>query len=312
MKGLELSRQFYNQCGKPMLQKDFADIWSQLAVGLAGSGSECFGYDDEISRDHDFEPGFCIFIPSEDTVDRRRAFALERAYASLPKEFMGFKRQPLSPVGGARHGVIRIEDFFLQRTGTPDGRPDIRGWFSLPEQSLAEATNGEIFLDNPGIVTGIRKNLEYLPDSVRQKKLAGNLLVMGQAGQYNYKRCLDRGDTAAAQLTMVEYVQSALRAVFLTEKRYMPYYKWCFRSLRGLKSLGHLHDKLEFLISSGNEQEARLKLDAVEQISRDIIYHVREQGLTNYEGDELEGHAYSVNNNISEEEIRNLHILSAL
>jgi len=37
---------------------------------------------------------------------------LERAYSALPKEYMGFKRSPLSPVGGNRHGVIRISDFF--------------------------------------------------------------------------------------------------------------------------------------------------------------------------------------------------------
>ena len=42
---------------------------------------------------------------------------LERAYAKLPKEFMGFKRSSLDPVGGNRHGVIRMSEFFVEKTG---------------------------------------------------------------------------------------------------------------------------------------------------------------------------------------------------
>ena len=81
MKGLELSEKYFEEYGQPMLEKEFPDILPYLAVGLFGSGSECFGYDDEVSRDHDFEPGFCIFLPDESVIDRRTAFQLERAYA---------------------------------------------------------------------------------------------------------------------------------------------------------------------------------------------------------------------------------------
>ena len=77
MNGLELARGYFEDFGKPMLESDFADILPFLAAGFVGSGSEHYGYDDEVSRDHDFEPGFCIFLPGEDIVDRRRAFQLE-------------------------------------------------------------------------------------------------------------------------------------------------------------------------------------------------------------------------------------------
>ena len=83
MKGLELSRSYFENFGRTMLE-EFPDILPKIAAGLCGSGSECFGFDDDISRDHDFEPGFCIFLPSEETVDRRSAFLLERAYSKLP------------------------------------------------------------------------------------------------------------------------------------------------------------------------------------------------------------------------------------
>ena len=78
MKGLELSKAFFFEYGKPMLENDFPSLLPHIAVGLVGAGSECLGFDDDFSRDHDFEAGFCIFLPDETTIDRKTAFALER------------------------------------------------------------------------------------------------------------------------------------------------------------------------------------------------------------------------------------------
>ena len=313
MNGLELSRQFYLKYGAPMLHEQFPHLEGLVAVGLCGSGSECFGYDDEISQDHDFEPGFCLLLPDEALVDRRAEFELERAYAKLPKEFMGFRRSPLNPVGGNRHGVMRTADFFMSKTGTPDGSLSLRDWLLLPEQSLAEATNGAIFRDDLGQVSAIRRALAYLPEDVRRKKLAGNLLIMGQAGQYNYPRCLSRGETAAAQLAVGEFVQSAIRVIFLLNRRYLPYYKWSFRALRELPLLSSLHRPLEGLISTGNTPaEAKSKQAVMEEICRAVFAELRTHGLSDWDGNEAEAHAYGVNGRIADGEIRNLHILSAI
>ena len=73
MKGLELCEKFYEEHGEQMLRQ-FPDLLPYLAVGVIGSGSECLGYDDDISQDHDFEPGFCIFLPGEDLVSVQDAF----------------------------------------------------------------------------------------------------------------------------------------------------------------------------------------------------------------------------------------------
>lgn len=313
MKGLELAEKFYNEYGAPMLRSQFSDIEPMIAVGLCGSGSECFGFDDEISADHDFEPGFCIFIPDEDIIGRQTAFQLERAYNSLPKEFMGYKRSIMNPVGGKRTGVIRIGDFFESKTGSRSGLLSSREWFSVPENSLAEAVNGKIFCDNLGMVTEIRNHLSTMPENVRLKKLAGNLLIMGQAGQYNYTRCISHGETSAAQLAVFEFTQSAMKCVFLLNRIYLPYYKWSFRALRELPLLSSLAVHLEYLISSGNsENEPNRKAKIIENICFDIIEEVKKQGLSDYSGDSAEGHAYAVNNAITDPEIRNLHILFAV
>lgn len=313
MKGIELAERFFEEYGKPMLENEFPDVLPKLACGITGSGSECFGFDDEISTDHDFEAGFCIFLPDEDTVDRRTAFLLERAYAKLPGEFMGVKKGILSPVGGARRGVIRISEFFTEKTGSADGVLTLHEWLTLPEQSLAEATNGKIFFDNYGELTRIRENLSYFPGDIRLKKLAGNLLLMAQSGQYNYKRLIARGEFAGAQLAVFEFVKHAISAIFLLNRVYQPYYKWSFKALRALPKLSIEAEIMEYLITTDNSQElAEEKYYAIEGVAADIIDELVKQSLTKADCGDLEKHAYSVNDGIDDPNIRNLHVLSAV
>lgn len=312
MKGLELSERFYKEYGEPMLKERFPHLLPLIAVGLVGAGSECLGYDDDISRDHDFEAGFCIFLPDETIVDRKAEFELERAYSALPKEFMGYKRSVLSPVGGNRHGVMRTAEFFAGKTGTPDGVLSLGDWFFLSEQSLAEVTDGKIFYDGLGEVTAIRERLAYMPNDVRLKKLAGNLLVMGQSGQYNYPRCIARGDTAAAQLAVFEFVKAALNVAFLLNRRYAPYYKWTFRALAELSVLSELYGELEYLISSANGEEAGRKAEIIEGVCARVISELRAQALSGAACEEIEAHAYAVNDKISDGGVRNLHVLYAI
>lgn len=313
MNGIELSRAYYEAYGAPMLREQFEPLLPLIAVGLAGSGSECYGYDDEISRDHDFEPGFCLFLPGEDRVDRATAFRLERAYAKLPRAFMGVSRAALAPVGGARRGVLRTADFFAAHAGAPDGALTPGQWLAARDYALAEAVNGEIFYDGLGEVTAIRARLAAYPRDVRLKKLAGNLLLMAQSGQYNYARCLRHGEAGAAQLAAIEFVQSAMRAVFLLNRVYEPYYKWRFRAMRALPRLSLLAEVMEYLLTTDNDGDmAASKQDVIEGIAKDVIDELRRQELTRAEGGDLEKHAYSVNDAIADGAVRNLHILAAV
>ena len=313
MKGLELARAYYREFGEPMLRERFPELLPLVAAGLCGSGSECWGFDDAISEDHDFEPGFCLFLPGEAVVDRKAAFELERAYAKLPKEFMGYRRQAVSPVGGARHGVIRTADFMMDKVGTPEGQLDLMKWLYVPEYMLAEAVNGEIFMDGYGEVTAVRERLRRRPEDVRLKKLAGQLLLMAQSGQYNYRRCLSHGETGAAQLAVAEFVNSAMSAVFLLNNEYQPYYKWSFRAMRALPKLSITAELLEYLLTTDNEPEtAKEKYSVIEGIASDVIEELQEQELTKAVCGDLEKHAYSVNDKVADAQIRNMHVLAAV
>ena len=312
MRGLEISRAYFEAYGLPMLRQQFPHLLPLLCAGLMGSGSECFGYDDDVSMDHDFEPGFCLFLPGEEQVSRRDAFLLERAYAKLPREFMGLERGLMGPVGGARRGVLRTAEFFEEKTGARDGSLSPAQWLALPDYALAEAVNGQIFYDGLGQVTAIRARLARYPEDIRKKKLAAQLLLMAQSGQYNYMRCVRHGETGAAQLAAAEFVRSAMRTVFLLNNAYMPYYKWSFRAMRALPRLALLAELMEYLLTTDNTGDlARDKQEVIDGMAADVIAELRRQGLTQATCGDLEKHAYSVQNGIGDGEIRNMHILAA-
>ncbi len=293
-KGLELSRAFYEEYGKAMLA-DFPALSPMIAVGLVGSGSECFGYDDALSRDHDFEPGFCLFLPGEDKIDRSDAFKLERAYAKLPKEFHG------------------ISEFYDSKVGSPTGDLPLAAWLSISENYLLEATNGELFADPYGEFTLIRKKLSHYPADVRKKKLAGSLLLMAQSGQYNYLRCVGHGEPGGAALAVYEFVNHAMHAMFLLSDQYLPYYKWRFRALRSIEQFAPFADTMEFLLQSDNDADmAKIKADAIENIALAVIEELQNQNLTSAICGDLEKHAYSVNDKIEAPDLRNLHILAGV
>ncbi|MBO7708942.1 MAG: DUF4037 domain-containing protein [Lachnospiraceae bacterium] len=315
MKGLEIARDYFAEFGKPMLEEKFPELMPYLAAGFTGSGSECFGYDDEISRDHDFEPGFCLFLPDETIVNRRSAFLLERAYAALPGEYEGLKRSLMGPVGGARRGVLRTDEYYRDRIGVEKPGEDltVTQWLSVPEYALAEAVNGELFFDNYGEVTRIREKLAYYPEDVRLKKLAGNLLMMAQSGQYNYMRCIRHREGAAAQLAVGEFARSAISTVFLLNHTYQPYYKWSFRALRSLPVLSLTAELLEYLLTTDNDKSMyEEKYAVIESIAADVIDELTDQGLTKANCGDLEKHAYSVNDMIANGQLRNMHILAAV
>lgn len=341
MNGLEISRGYYETYGKPMLEKDFPELLPYIAVGFTGSGSEHYGFDDVISRDHDFEPGFLIFLPDEAVVDRRQAFLLERAYAKLPKEFAGVRRQGIAPVGGQRNGVVRTAAFYRSKVGSADGTLTADGWLYLPDYALSEAVNGEIFYDGYGEVTKIRAGLRAMPRDILLKRLAGNVLIMGQAGQYNFERCLRHGEPEAAAFAAAEFVRAALKCAFLLNGQYMPYYKWSFRALRAIPGTEALADRLS-LILTGDISDRRVQAEkktAIEAAAV-MISALAERGASDRkpsengtasktdmppqessggvmsspdtDGCDLERLAYALNDRIADSRIRNLHILAAV
>ena len=306
MKGLELCRLYYNEVGASALKAAFPDVMSRAAVGLSGQGSDCLGFDDELSRDHDFGPGFIVWLSDADY--ETHGEALQRAYDALPREFMGYERKP-THTGAQRVGVMRTSDFYRYYIGctVPE---TLMQWVRIQEHFLATCTSGEVFEDGLGEFTAIRDALlPCYPEDVRLKKLAARAATMAQSGQYNYYRMLRRGDVFGARLALGEFLNAALSMMYLLNFRYEPFYKWQFAGAEGLVAMA---DALPYLkdIASGSTRRDDVSIaNDIEAVCAIAIKELRLQGLTDAGGEYMEPHAYSIMAHIGDEVVRNLHVM---
>lgn len=306
--GLKLARAYWNEYGKPLIAERYPEYQGRIAAGLVGHGSECYGFDDELSHDHDFGPGFCLWLTDEDyaAIGER----LQADYESLPDTFMGFgpKSQTARAQGaGRRVGVFRIGDFFESITGYRQAPPADRPheWLMLDEPTLAAATNGEVFADPLGAFSKTRQGFKLMPEDVRLSLISRRLGMIAQAGQYNLPRMLQRGDGAAAWCAINEFAEAVASLVFLintpVSAGYMPYYKWRFAALRRLSrrmaarlpdACAQLEDVLRLASAAcfggvgfgeggkGAAPAAKQVVSIVESICAEIVAELGREGLT--------------------------------
>ena len=375
-KGMERCREYYEQYGRPML-KQFPELEGHFAAGLVGEGSECFGYDDRISTDHDYFPRFFIWLDNE--AYEKYGEALQAAYRKLPQRFSdcslsgGVNREQsadnssdtfsdsdtekeqsafeasnssakidtgrkqstawpeavetiMTPVSEKRCGVFRTTDFYFMLLGRKTPPEAIYDWVSLQETRLATVTNGEVFEDCGGGFTAQREvYLSGFPEDVRRKKLAARLRKMAQMGQYQYARCMMRGEYVAAQMALAEFVQNTGSACFLLAGQYMPYFKWMHRKMKELPVLSEVAEKLEKLSVLPCQQDkwdtetpgeyrfalntADEKVVLIEEIASLVAQELRRQGLAEGQDSYLEPYAAEVESRIEDAVLRTANLV---
>ena len=303
MKGMDLAKKYYEQVVKPLLEKDYPHYLERIAVGLVGEGSECFGFDDLVSRDHDFEPGVCLWITEED--DEKIGFSLMAAYEALPKTMGGISLVESSNGANYRRGVFTVGEFYRNIIGTPSAPSHWKEWFYLPEYALATAVNGEVFFDPFGEFTAVRNQLKQgYPKDVKLKKLAGYMALMAQSGQYNYRRCLDHEESEAAQLALYEFINCAFHTIFLLHNRFTPFYKWRFRALGQLS--GSFYDYLSQLTKPNSPDVIE---EYIEKVCNGVVLLAKQYHFTDRNDIYLESQAIEVSKLIQDPEIRRLHLM---
>ncbi len=303
MQGLELCRRYYERHGALLLDSDSSPY---VTVGLVGNGSECFGFDDDISQDHDFQPAFCLWV--DDGAPAGLFEELCRRYRALPTEFLGYRRQELTDAGEQRRGVFYTSDFYRTLIGLPKAPSAYTEWLSIPDYALAAAVNGEIFAGDGTDFTYIRNTLTNgMPRDVRLKRIAGGLALMAQAGQYNYARCLQHGEPAAARLALSEFATSAASVVYHLNGRYPPFYKWLFRGMTALPCLSELREPLTELLTSVNSV---ICAEKIEEICFGILTELKRRELTEGREEYLDIHARRVMEKIREPSVRSLHVMA--
>ena len=259
VRNLEKCRGFYEKYGKEMLHERFPEYEERIAVGLVGEGSDCFGFDDRISMDHDYGIGFCVWLTEED---------YKEIGESLQEEYETLIRKHASEASNGsflqgRRGVFSINAFYNNLLGTDfdyvcfvkekqDNAKKVgfggetlftdcfRG--DSDEYRLATAVNGEVFVDKQGAFSNIRKELAaYYPKEIWKRKIAQRLHDFSQYAQSNYPRMMAREDYVTARLCVAKALESAMDLVYLLQREYAPYYKW---KKKGLERMALCRNKL--------------------------------------------------------------------
>lgn len=304
---MDKCRDFYETYGKPIIEARFPDYADRIAAGLVGEGSECFGFDDDYSVDHDFEIGFCLWLSQGDydVIGEN----LQREYNLIIEKY-GQGGVNLDNTG-RRHGVFSAREFYARLLHIPKelvgkfmgNRKDdvltIQEWMSIDEMHLASAVNGEIFAEGDGTFTRIRKKLqEYYPEEVRKMRLAIKLHEFSQSGQYNYARMMARGDSVTARVCLGKAMDSGMEILYLLNRTYAPYYKWRRKGLEVFGNTAGCREILDRIATLPDQSEAWKrgynsyevnKKDAIalgiEELAGEILRLMKEQQLVI--GDEL-------------------------
>ncbi|MBN1630222.1 MAG: DUF4037 domain-containing protein [Thermoleophilia bacterium] len=309
MKGLELAERYYEEYGRPMVAERFPQFQNRIAAGLVGEGSECYGFDDELSRDHDWGPGFCLWLTTDDYA--LIGEELQRGYDALPKSYAGFERRLEALHAGKRTGVFEITDFYRRFIRYDHVPVTLAEWRSLPETYLATATNGMVFADPMGEFTAFREGLlAFYPEDIRRKKLAARCYTAGQTGQYNYGRSMARGELVATHCALSSFMEAAISIVYMLNKRYRPFYKWMHRGLKELPVLGERCHRLFADLCAEPGPDAGARVGIVEEISALLIAELTVEGLSDSESDFLMDHAHAVQAKISNEALRSLPVMT--
>lgn len=307
MKGLELSRRYFEETALPRLEAEFPDVLPRLAAGLVGNGSECFGYDDEASRDHDWGADFFIWVTEADRglIPRLSEWKRDLMTRTAPPEF-----SRIQSLHGAQIGVMTCGDFYKSLIGSP-GRPaELLQWLRIPEDNLAMAVNGEVFLDNAGEFTAARTALlEHYPEDIRLKKMAAKCMSIAQTGQYNHMRMAKRGEYVVVQTVIAKFIEQVTGLVFLLNRVYKPYYKWSHRMLLTLPLLGsEIGGLLEKLVLTPGYDDAALEEQQaiIRKICMPLTDELRKERLSGAVDWFLARHGESIQSKISDPFLRSL------
>ena len=258
----ERTRLFLKDEVYPILKTEYPELLMRLCGALTGKGSECLGYDDELSKDHDYELKVQLFVTNDDY------FRYEKAIS-----------ERFSSILTGNVYLIPYSDFFRKYTRSSTGPKTIKEWRLIPEEFLVNATSGQIYFDNLGEFSKIRNHIKNsYPKALWLRNLSYYCIKLGQAGQYNYSRLLKRKDVVGAMLAVAETIEMIISIIYVLNKEFKPFYKWQYKRLCELPILGKvIAPKLE-QVSQSNLLDFR-NLDVIEETCIIILDKLLEMGL---------------------------------
>lgn len=297
IKGLSLCEKYFEAFALPIIENNFSHILEHIAIGMFGEGSECLELDDDISKDHDFGPGFIVVC--DDSVSEDDYNELIKMYNNLPKTYMGVTRIETLE-GRGRVGVIKYKELLLRKIHIDHLPKSNEEWASIKDEDLILLTNGKLFLDKSGMLSSTRTYLKTSqPYYVYFNKLAYNVELMAKHGQYAFKRALDRDDHIAALISKTEFIKAFLRFVHLVCHECAPYDKWLSASCRRLvtnKREGALllQQEIDSCIAIAKKEISQSDVEDIKLICNKVNELLVNMGICNSSEDYLQIKAYEL------------------
>lgn len=224
MQGIELCRRFYVEIVEPLM-REVSPI--EYSAALVGPGSEVLGYDTGMSRDHDWSPRVYLFLNESDIglLETIQALIIERA----PQSFYG------TPVYTGMTVITTVPRFIESCLAININEPlDLIDWITFPSQTLLEITSGEVFRDDNGQLTAVRKKFKFYPDDIWLYLMASIWQRIGQE-EHLMLRSGYAGDELGSAVIASRIVRDIMNLCFLMECQYAPYPKWFGTAFKKLK-----------------------------------------------------------------------------
>lgn len=241
---IDISRQFFEQVVKPILEEHFPEETKQIAFGVFGYGSEALRLDDDYSRDHHWGLRIDALMPDE-IFQYKREEMIRVLSVHLPATFQGHSLRE-GHVAGAGLAPDSLSAFLARTIGLDHPPQTYQEWLNLPEEDITHIINGELWHDPAGKFTAIRTALlQYYPEPVRLRRIAHWCRYFSGMGTYALKRAILRHNEFYATTTFSKAIRWGIQLAFLLEKQYYPYDKWL---IAYFKHLPRLYQSLGLLV----------------------------------------------------------------
>lgn len=285
---VEKCRLFYEGYLKEAIHKDFGAYEDKIGVGITGYGSECFGFDDEYSYDHDCNVRLFLFV------DKETLFAIgNQLQSEYENQLERFYKDYNIKINASLNinkvdGVVETKSYYTNILELDHLPVTDEEWYSVKEEKLAMASNGVIFTNNNCQVTDIRKYLsDYYNDTVWLTRIANEMYLYSQSAQYNYSRMKLREEYVASKMSIAMGMEHCMKLVYLLNRTYAPYYKWLRKGLEKLPVLSEIGDILDTIAINEDVAASNFELIAkliVKEMNKMGIIEGKDTYLDHYTG----------------------------
>ncbi len=271
--GIELSRRFYQEAVRPLLDQHYPHL--PHAAAHVGSGSDVLGYDTDMSTDHFWGPAVHLFL-LESHFHLRDAISAMLS-DELPFEIAGYSTHYdsglspdgidlLTPVANRpikHHVFIKTVRQFAQDVLQYDVNAALTpaDWLSFPMQKLLEVTSGAVHHDGVGELTALREKLAWYPHDVWVYLLACGWTRISQE-EHLMPRAGFTGDETGSALIGARLVRDVMLLCFLMEKQYVPYAKWFGTAFNRLQCAPQMTPHLQATLHAITWQQRETALSA--------------------------------------------------